>query len=73
MSPALHIYTRGGWQKIAEFPASPISNITKCQNCGAPIKGPKCEYCDTIHYGNIDNHKIDNSIVNFGKTHTIYR
>lgn len=23
----------------------PISN---CPNCGAPIKGPKCEYCDTI-------------------------
>lgn len=23
----------------------PISN---CPNCWAPIKGPKCEYCDTI-------------------------
>ena len=24
-------------------------NITNCRNCGAPVKGRKCEYCDT-HY-----------------------
>ena len=23
-------------------------NKTNCPNCGAPITGPKCEYCDTI-------------------------
>ena len=21
---------------------------TNCHNCGAPIKGPKCEYCGTV-------------------------
>ena len=24
-------------------------NITNCRNCGAPVYGYKCEYCDT-HY-----------------------
>lgn len=54
MPPALHVYTNGSWKKIAEFPPYPASNITsnsaQCPNCSAPIKGPKCEYCDTIHY-----------------------
>lgn len=22
--------------------------MTNCPNCGAPIVGPKCEYCDTV-------------------------
>ena len=22
--------------------------MTNCPNCGAPIKGPECEYCGTI-------------------------
>ena len=25
-----------------------LKPIPNCPNCGAPIKGPKCEYCDTI-------------------------
>lgn len=23
--------------------------ITNCKNCGAPLKGSKCEYCGTIY------------------------
>lgn len=23
--------------------------MTNCPNCGAPITGPKCEYCGTVH------------------------
>ena len=25
-----------------------LKPIPNCPNCGAPIKGSKCEYCDTI-------------------------
>ena len=27
-------------------------SAASCPNCGAPITGPKCEYCGTLH-GNI--------------------
>ena len=26
-----------------------MSTPTNCPNCGAPITGPKCEYCGTVH------------------------
>ena len=25
-----------------------LRNIINCPNCGAPINGPRCEYCGTI-------------------------
>ncbi len=28
-----------------------MSAPTNCPNCGAPINGPKCEYCGTLHEG----------------------
>jgi len=34
-------------------------NNTNCQNCGAPIKGYKCEYCGTEY--NFEN-RFENSL-----------
>ena len=27
-----------------------IVSTTNCPNCGAPITGQKCEYCETVFY-----------------------
>lgn len=40
------------WAPISNVHASEsrqteYKNITNCRNCGAPVKGHKCEYCET--------------------------
>lgn len=39
------------------------SNITNCRNCGAPVKGCKCEYCGT---------RYQSGYVDFGEPRTTY-
>lgn len=29
---------------------------TNCRNCGAPVKGNRCEYCGTEYHDKIENY-----------------
>lgn len=42
----IHMANYGEYSPTA---AKGNKNITNCRNCGAPVYGYKCEYCDT-HY-----------------------
>ena len=35
--------------------------VTNCKNCGAPLNGGKCEYCET-EYRNSENITLHNDI-----------
>jgi len=37
------------WTAYKSTAAKDNKNITNCRNCGAPVYGYRCEYCDT-HY-----------------------
>lgn len=32
--------------------------MTSCPNCGAPIRGPECEYCGTVHVNRKDQYEL---------------
>ena len=49
--------------------------MTNCPNCGAPVTGPRCEYCDTVFDTNAPVHEsieddlydIDSLITDYSK------
>ena len=46
---AVEVFSTTG-EKIATLyteEGSPAPTFINCRNCGAPVKGHKCEYCDT--------------------------
>ena len=73
----LYIWRGDEWESIEEIPEKYKSkeNITEklkpriCTNCGAPLKGLKCEYCGTEYEGISDKTEIDRWIDTDGVLH----
>lgn len=66
----LYIWRGDEWESVEEIPEKykRKENITKklkpriCTNCGAPLKGLKCEYCGTEYDGFIDAENLKQKI-----------
>lgn len=46
---------------------------TNCHNCGAPIKGPECEYCGTIFHSQTSEQSVSTAETELIKARKSFR